>query len=242
MKIRLNKFLSERGVCSRRKADQHILAGDIKVNGVIIRELGTKIDEENDQVEFQNKLISTKPEPVYYALNKPQGVVSTANDELGRQTVIDLVPSDPRVYPVGRLDTDSGGLIILTNDGELTQELTHPSFEHTKEYRVECLIMNKESGNKNKAQEIISRLTKGIKIDGKIMRVDTMSQPIIHNTSFVIPVLALHTGYNHQIRKMCARVGLEVIRLIRTKIGKLDLTQLELKSAEYKVIKLTDIL
>ena len=186
MKTRLNKFLSERGICSRRKADEHILAGDIKINGEIVKELGTKIDELTDSVEFCDKVITEKPEYIYYALNKPRGVVSTADDELDRQTVTDLVPKEPRVYPVGRLDTESEGLIILTNDGELTQEITHPSFEHSREYRVESRIMNYESGIKVHSEQIISRLSKGIVIDGKLMKVDEMSQP------FQLYVLSFH--------------------------------------------------
>lgn len=238
---RLNKFLANSGVCSRRKADEHILAGDVKVNGITNKELGIKIDPDKDTVEFQDKVVKLNSDFVYYVLNKPKGVVSTSSDENGQKAVVDLVPKVPRVYPVGRLDKDTVGLIVLTNDGELTKELTHPSFEHRKEYKAEVRIQNKElSKNKNIGQYITEKFERGLRIDDKLMKADSVSCLIL-NPKFLILTLVLHTGYNRQIRKMCAKIGLEVVRLTRTAIGKLTLAKLNLKPGEYKEISKEDV-
>lgn len=240
--IRLNKYLSESGLFSRRKADEAISAGQIFVNGKAAT-LGQQIDPETDIVKYLNQIIKTEKKLVYYALYKPTAVISSANDELGRKTVLDFVPPVPRVYPVGRLDEDSEGLIILTNDGELTQKLTHPSFEHEKEYQVRVRIKNKVSSIK---EEIIHKIEKsfkqGLLIDNKLMRVDGIEVSLIPNTYYLILNLVLHTGYNRQIRRMCAKIGLEVKQLTRTRIGKLDLAQLDLREGQYKQISKEDIL
>lgn len=239
---RLNKFLANSGVCSRRKADEHILAGEVKVNGARITELGIRIDPDLDIVEFQGKAVKLIDNYIYFALNKPRGVVSTAENQAGEKTVIELVPNSPRVYPVGRLDKNSEGLIILTNDGELTKELTHPSFMHSKEYKVEVRIQNKELSQNNNAGKTIERkLVSGLKIDGKFMKVDSASCLIL-NPEFCILTLVLHTGYNRQIRKMCAKIGLEVVKLTRTKIVNLELDSLKLSPGQYRKVNKKDIL
>ncbi|MDO8444454.1 MAG: pseudouridine synthase [bacterium] len=237
---RLNKFLANAGVCSRRKADEHILAGDVSVNGVKIVELGFKIDPTKDKVEFQDKAVKLISDFVYYVLNKPKGVVSTASDENGQKTVIDFVPKVPRVYPVGRLDKDTVGLIILTNDGELTKELTHPSFEHQKSYTAVA------KGSKFKVESdfetVIKKFKRGMLIDGKLMKVDSISVETSNpkHSTFNLD-LVLHTGHNRQIRKMCAKMGLEVTRLTRVGFAKLRLDQLNLKPGEYKKINKSEI-
>lgn len=241
MSVRLNKFLADSGCCSRRKADEHILAGDIKVNGQIVKELGVKIDPEKDIVKFKGQLLCKETKLVYYALNKPRGVISTAFDEQGRQTVVDLVPREPRVYPVGRLDEDSEGLIILTNDGELAQELTHPSFEHEKEYEVTVRGKGKVFGILQNKERIKNLFERGMIIDGKPMKADRVEVNLI-NTNYYLLNTVLHTGHNRQIRKMCAKIGLEVITLRRIRIGNLTLEGLNLLPGQYKEISKNQIL
>jgi 23S rRNA pseudouridine2605 synthase len=238
MKIRLNKFIAEAGLSSRRGADQLIKSGKIRVNGQITQELGTLIDPSTDRIEFEGKILQSQ-NFVYYAVNKPKGVISTLKDEAGRDKVTDLVPSTPRVYPVGRLDADSEGLMILTNDGELTQKLTHPSFQHEKEYRVTVNKTNLKIAD----SEVTSTFRKGLKIEDKLMKVDEISiQPFKKESDLLIMCLILHTGYNRQIRKMCAKIGLEVIKLERIRIGKLSLQQLGIKKGEFKEVTKDDII
>lgn len=243
MLIRLNKFLAESDCCSRRKADEYILAGDVSVNGSVIKELGVKVDEIKDTVEFKGKPVKPSQNLVYYAVYKPKGVVSTVSDEKGRESVVDLVPHEPRVYPVGRLDLASEGLMILTNDGELTQKITHPSFEHEKEYEVEVRIMDYElwEDKKNIGQEIVNKFTSGIIIEGKRMFADKVSVDLIRDSLFLIH-LSLHTGYNRQIRRMCDKIGLIVKKITRTRIGKLRLDSLDLSTGEYKKVSKENIL
>jgi len=234
--IRLNKFLSDAGLFSRRHADSIITSGQIKVNGCVVAELGTKVNPAVDKVEYQGKLVKPGGDFIYYALYKPKGVVSSANDEQGRQTVTDLLPQTPRVYPVGRLDKDSEGLMILTNDGQLTLELTHPSHEHEKEYEVTVGIQDTGLRKQQNIENyIISALEKGLIIDGKMMKMDQVAIKQLDPVSFIL-YSVLHTGFNRQIRKMCAKIGLEVQRLIRVRTGKLSLASLNLKEGEYKQI------
>lgn len=239
--IRLNKYLAGAGVCSRRQADEHILAGRVKVNGQIAK-IGTSIDSLKDRVEVDGQNIDRQPNYVYYALYKPKGVVSTASDERGRKTVVDLVPKSPRVYPVGRLDADSEGLIILTNDGELTQQLTHPSFKHQKEYIVKCKHQTSNiKMTTQTAKIIIQKFQQGLMIDGKFMKVDMADIPMFHDSSFTLrPVL--HTGYNRQIRRMCDKIGLDVVELKRVRMANLRLSNLDLKPGEFKRITKKDII
>ncbi|MFA5927136.1 MAG: pseudouridine synthase [Patescibacteria group bacterium] len=242
--VRLNKYLADVGVGSRRSVDKLIEAGDVSVNGAPAL-LGMLVDPRNDKVEFRGHPITMMPTVahVYYALYKPRGVVSTASDESGRESVVDLVPEEPRVYPVGRLDIESEGLIILTNDGELTQRLTHPRFEHEKEYWVRARIMSRElRARKDIAQYISTRLLSGLDIDGHIMRVDSASVSLVPDSPFVALTLVLHTGYNRQIRKMCDKIGLSIDALIRTRVGKLKLDDLDLKPGSYKEITKDQIL
>ena len=228
---RINKFIADSGLMSRRKADEAILSGDIEINGEVVKTLGIKIDSEKDIVKYKGNLVTIdSADFVYYALYKPKGVISTAQDEKSRKTVTDLVPAAPRVYPVGRLDRDSEGLILLTNDGALANELSHPSFEHRKEYFVVAKNVKKIS-----TDTIRSLFVKGLTISGKKMKADTVEASIAENTLIEIK-LTLHTGYNRQIRKMCDKIGLVVIKLVRTGISKLSLEELKLKPGDYKQI------
>ena len=156
--MRLQKFLANEGVCSRRKAEEHILAGDVKVNGQVVTELGKKVIPEKDKVEFKGKLVELVNEKkVYILLNKPIGYVSTTSDQFGRETVLDLVKVKERVVPVGRLDMYTSGALILTNDGDFVYKVTHPKHEIEKTYTVTVkgIIKNEE----------VEQLRKGVKID-----------------------------------------------------------------------------
>ena len=236
--IRINKYLSEIGFCSRRKADFLIDSGLVLVNGKKITK-GEKINPDNSQIYVDGKQVDQKKnEKIYYALYKPRGVVSTANDELGRKSVVDLLPKGLRVYPVGRLDKNSEGLIILTNDGELTNILTHPKGEHLKYYEVRVRVVNKSLSS----EEIAEKFKKGLFIDGKKMFVDEIIITELSNSNNLFLSITLHTGYNRQIRKMCDKIGLEVLKLKRIKIAKLSLDELKLKPGEFKTISRKDIL
>jgi 23S rRNA pseudouridine2605 synthase len=236
MQIRLNKFISDSGLMSRRKADEAISNGDIEVNGTTVSELGLKVDPEKDVVKCNGRFVKAEPELVYYAVYKPNGVISTAQDEKGRDNVVGLVPRFPRVYPVGRLDAYSEGLMILTNDGDLTQKLTHPSFEHEKEYEVTVHISDEELRyNVNLIGHLKKSFTDGLQIEGKLMKADRIF--IKDNEKSLLLSLVLHTGYNRQIRKMCAQIGLAVSKIKRIRIGRLNLQPLNLKPGEYKKIE-----
>ncbi len=237
--MRLNKFLAEAGLCSRRQADEYIAAGDVYVNGQPAC-LGMKINPNQDQIVFQNKLVTLPPDQfVYYALYKPRGIISTSSDEWGRAAVTDLVPPEPRVYPVGRLDKDSEGLMILTNDGELTYELTHPKFEHQKEYQV----VVKPTDDSLQPEQIKAAFQRGISIDGQHMAADSVqfADKCTSDDQLLTMHIILHTGYKRQIRRMCAAVGLEVISLKRIGMGKLQLGSLGLAAGQYVRIERNDI-
>jgi 23S rRNA pseudouridine2605 synthase len=247
MQIRLNKFIAESGYTSRRNADLLISSGKVKVNGSVAL-LGQPVDPTIDKIEISGQILAKAPKIVYYALYKPKGIVSTAKDELNRKSVIDLVPKEPRVYPIGRLDVASEGLIILTNDGELTQTLTHPSYEHEKEYEVEARVKNYELRIKGEIDQkilkqvqddISCKFLSGLQIDDKLMKADSIA--IIPNSEFIILNIVLHTGYNRQIRKMCDKIGLDVKKLVRIRVGNLSLNSLKLKSGEYKEINKSQI-
>ena len=239
-RVRINKFIADAGICSRRKADEHICCGDVLVNGESA-DLGMKIDPATDQVTVCGKPVSSEPEQlVYYALYKPTGVISTASDPHGRPAVTDLVPDSPRVYPVGRLDLNSEGLILLTNDGQLAHELMHPSFEHEKEYEV--LVHCPPAGLDRDG--IVGTFTAGIEADGELLRADQVSVSNVsqRNENTVLLRIILHTGYNRQIHRMCEAVGLSVVKLRRVRIGKLRLENLGLSPGQYRQIDRSKVL
>lgn len=238
MKIRINKYLAEQGICSRRQADEHILANLVSVNGKIAKP-GDMIDPEIDIVKLQGKEISSAaPENEYWVLNKPLGVVTTASDEKKRKTVVDFVKSHLRLYPIGRLDINTCGLIILTNDGELTNMLTHPSFKNIKRYRLIARKLRSISD-----AEIMKKFERGFRIDGKVMRADRVVN-IYHSdqNNYLEIDLELITGYNRQIRRMCDKIGLEVKKLTRTGMGKLNLDSLKLEPGQAIRISRSDII
>ena len=218
-KIRLQKFFTDQKIMSRRSAEKVIEAGNVKINGKTAK-LGDKVDPENDTVEFNGKIIEkTALSKRYIMLNKPIGYVSTVSDEKGRKCVSDLVKDvGERVYPVGRLDMFSDGLLIMTNDGELANRLTHPKNNVTKKYSV--LIKGQIS------PEALHTLTSPMDIDGyKIRPVGVHIVSVKNgNTS---AIFTLHEGRNRQIRKMCEKCSLTVMRLTRIAIGSLKLGDLE---------------
>lgn len=204
---RLQKVLARIGIGSRRVCEEMIADGRVSVNGVIA-DLGRRVDVESDRVELDGVPIGVRPGLVHYLLNKPTGVITTADDPQGRPTVLDLVPEDPRVFPVGRLDMDTEGLLLLTNDGDLAHRLTHPSFGVEKEYVAHV------EGDPTRAA--LRRLREGIELDDGVTapaRAAVLGPGIIR--------LTIHEGRNRQVRRMCAAVGHPVRRLVRTRIGPL---------------------
>jgi pseudouridine synthase len=210
--MRLQKFISRAGYCSRRHAEELILNGKVTVNGQIITQLGTKVDPEKDKVTVEGTTISTEENLVYIALNKPKGYVTSCSHP-GEKIVLELVNIPQRIYPVGRLDKDSTGLLLLTNDGKLHLKLTHPSFDHEKEYLVTV------------AQPIprgaLHSLEKGLTILGTKTRPARVKR--ITDTRFKI---ILQEGRNRQIRRMVQKVGNQVIHLKRIRIANIRLGKL----------------
>ena len=213
MEERLQKILSGAGVCSRRKAEEYLTAGRIKVNG-ITASLGDKADPERDVVEVDGTAVTSPAAHTYIMLYKPRGVVTTMSDEKGRPTVAELVHDCPaRGWPVGRLDMDSEGLLLLTDDGELTHRLTHPSHRVEKEYLVKV---------RGDAAQALPLLRAPMVIDGEDMEADRVELTGKNTLTMVI-----HQGKNRQIRRMCAAAGLEVLRLKRVREGGLRLHDLQ---------------
>lgn len=207
---RLQKVLARHGWGSRRACEELIADERVTVNGTIAV-LGRRVDVEVDLIEIDGAPVGVRPDVVYYLLNKPVDVISTAIDTHGRETVVDLVPLEPRVFPVGRLDADSEGLLLLTNDGELTNRITHPSFGLEKEYlvHVECSA----AGVSN---TVLSRMRNGIELD------DGMTAPAdVSQLQPGVLRVVIHEGRNRQIRRMCEEVGYPVARLVRVRIGPL---------------------
>lgn len=233
---RIQKVLSENGVVSRRKAEELIMQGKIQVNGHPAV-LGQKIDPYKDLVTIDHERVylNQKNRKVYLMLHKPRGYVTTMSDELGRRCVKELVEDAPeRVYPVGRLDKDSEGLLLLTNDGEFANLIMHPSHHVSKTYRVTV--------RPSVTDEILTQLSSGVEIDGK-MTAPAVIHVLDKQPGRVVLQITIHEGRNRQIRKMCEAVGLEVARLKRTTIGPLKLGMLqpgqwrELKPAEVGMLR-----
>ncbi|MBO5882815.1 MAG: rRNA pseudouridine synthase [Clostridia bacterium] len=226
-KIKLQKFFSDMGIMSRRAAETEISLGKVKVNGEVAS-LGMRISPETDIVEYKGKRIFYQEnEKIYVMLNKPRGYVTTLSDEKGRPTVTSLVKIDgTRLYPIGRLDMDSDGLLLLTNDGELTNILTHPRHEIPKIYHV--TVRGRVSA------DILQKLSSEMEIDGyKILPVKT--ELVEAKEKYSILCMTLFEGRNRQIRKMCDLVGLEITRLSRIAIGTLELASLP--SGKWRFLK-----
>ena len=226
MEERLQKYLAQCGVASRRKCEELVLQGRVQVNGVTVTELGTKINPEKDKIKFDGKDIKQSPKLVYILLNKPIGYVTTADDQFGRDTVLDLVKVKERIVPVGRLDIYTSGALILTNDGNFVYQVTHPKHEIEKTYTVTIkgIVQNSE----------VEQLRNGIKIDDyitkparvKILKTDT-------EKGISRLEITIHEGKNRQVRKMCEAVGRKVLALHRSKIGGIGVKDIELGKWRY---------
>ena len=224
---RLQKVLATRGWGSRRVCEELIAAGRVTVNGEVAV-LGRRVDTDHDRVEVDGVPVGVRPDLVYYLLNKPSGVVTTASDPQGRPTVVDIVPAQPRVFPVGRLDIETEGLLLLTNDGDLANRLMHPRHGVDKEYLAE--VEGRLDGG------ALRRLRDGVELEDGITAPAKVSQPDPGALRITI-----HEGRNRQVRRMCEAVGHPVQRLVRVRIGPLrdpalapgswrDLTAAELKA------------
>lgn len=222
---RLQKVLASVGLGSRRVCEELIEAGRVTVNGRVAQ-LGDKADVDVDHIAVDGVHIGTKPGLVYYLLNKPAGVVTTAADTHGRPIVTELVPDEPRVFPVGRLDQDTEGLLLLTNDGDLTHQLTHPSFGVEKEYIAEV------EGSPTRGE--LRRLRQGVELD------DGITAPA--QASLVEPNvlrITIHEGRNRQVRRMCEALGHPVVRLVRTRIG--PLADRSLAPGEWRLLTVDEV-
>ncbi len=228
---RLQKIIAESGYCSRRKAEELISKGKVKVNNKVETKLGTKASYD-DYIEVEVNPLNKKEDKVYFLLNKPRGVVTSVTDDKGRKTVVDLINTDKRIYPVGRLDYDTTGLLLLTNDGELTNFLIHPKNNIEKVYvaKIKGLI----------SKDDLRTLCRGIIIDGKktnkaqskILKIDKKN-----NCSVV--ELIIHEGRNHQVKKMFESIGYEVLKLKRESISFLTLDGV--KSGEYRELSVKEV-
>lgn len=221
---RLQKFLAHAGVASRRHAEELITAGAVTVNGAVVRELGVRVDPARDEVRVRGRLVRPAIEPLYLMLNKPPDVVTTASDPQGRRTVLDLLPPAwrvARVYPVGRLDLDTEGLLLLTNDGELALRLTHPRYALPKEYAA--LVGGRPSA------EAIHRLERGIFLPDETRPTAPARVWLQRSQGDATWVgLEIHEGRKRQVRRMLEAVGHPVLRLRRMRVGPLTLDRLPL--------------
>lgn len=220
---RLQKVIANSGICSRRKAEELILSGKVKVDGQVITELGTKVSDKNT-VEVNNVKIN-REERVYYLLNKPRGVITTTSDDKNRKTVIDLIDTNKRIYPIGRLDYDTTGVLILTNDGEFANLIMHPKNEIDKVYVAKLKgIINGEA---------VKKLLAGVSIDNDIVKASRVKvRKTDPKTDSSMVEITIHEGKNHQVKKMFESVGYLVDKLKRERIG--FLTCGNLQSGEYR--------
>ena len=223
---RLQKVISDNGYTSRRKAEELIKEGKVLVNGMVAT-IGMKVNSTDEIIIEGNILSKDIDSKVYYLLNKPRGVVTTASDEKGRKTVIDIIETEKRIYPVGRLDYDTTGALLLTNDGELTNKLTHPSNNIDKVYvaKIKGIITGID----------INKLKNGVKIDNyKTSKCRVKLKSYDKKTQTSIVELTIHEGHNHQVKKMLEAVGYDVVKLTRTRFAFLYVKSL--KSGEYRML------
>jgi 23S rRNA pseudouridine2605 synthase len=233
---RLQKILAEAGVASRRKAEEMMLAGRVKVNDRVVTTLGAKVDPERDRVEVDNRPVHLEKK-IYIVLNKPRGYISDRDETGEHKTALDLVPQGERLFAAGRLDLDSEGLLLLTNDGELTFRLTHPRFEHQKEYLA--LV----AGNPD--DDALQKLVRGVRYQEEWLRADRAARAVKKQPfgeagrDQTWLRIILHEGKKRQIRHMFGAIGHPVLRLIRTRIGPLELDGL--KSGRWRALTAHEI-
>ncbi len=227
---RLQKVIAQSGICSRRKAEELILAGKVKVNNETIRTLGTKVSP-SDTISVNGVKIA-KDEKVYYVLNKPKGCVTTVKDDKDRRTVMDYVPSNVRVFPVGRLDYDTSGVLLLTNDGEFANMMTHPRYHLPKTYQINLQGMLSEDD--------VRKLRKGFSWKGETF---APAKVFIKNKDYardrMLVDLTIYEGHNHQVKKMMEALGHEVRRLNRSSFGFINVDHL--KPGEVRRLKAIEV-
>lgn len=227
---RLQKIIANSGYCSRRKAEELIQQRKVKVNGQTIWELGTKAGF-SDQILVDGKLIGQEMK-VYYLLNKPRGIISSVQDDKNRKTVVDLIETDKRIYPIGRLDYDTTGILLLTNDGELANLIMHPK------NKIDKVYVAKVKGLVNK--EDVVNLTRGVIIDGKkTAKSKVKVKKYDKKNQISVVEISIHEGRNHQVKKMFESLGFEVLKLKRERISFLDLSGL--KSGEYRELSIKEV-
>ncbi len=231
MEERLQKFLANQGICSRRKAEEAILAGKIKVNGVTMLQLGTKINPEKDKIEYEGQVVENKGKHVYILLNKPIGYVTTMHDQFSRPTVMDLLEESKKkiefkVLPVGRLDMYTSGALLLSNDGDFIYQITHPKHEIDKTYQVTVKgkITKEEVEKLKTGVDIGEYVTKEAAV--KILKID-LEKDISRIE------IKIHEGKNRQVRRMCEAIGKKVLALHRSSIGNLTVKDLKLGDWRY---------
>lgn len=228
--VKVHAFIAHQGIASRRKAEELVQLGKVRVNGQVAV-IGQRIDPEKDQVTVEGSKVSqTAVKPVYYLINKPAGYVSTTEDELGRKNVLDLLPKQSgRLYPVGRLDLDSEGLMLLTNDGDLAFKMTHPKFEVKKTYHV--LIAGTPT------ELAVNHLRKGVKLREGYTRPAEVEELRTEGENTWLSI-TIHEGRYHQVKRMLERVGYDTLRLIRVSMGQFNLEML--KGQKYLRLKMVN--
>ena len=226
--MRLQKFLSLAGIASRRKSEQIIKSGLIKINNKVVSELGVKINPEHDIIFYKNHKLKTQ-KYIYVMLNKPIGFITSTHDELNRKTVLDLIDLPQKIYPIGRLDLNTSGLLILTNDGDLTYKLTHPK------HNINKIYLAKLNGILSKDE--IKKFCNGLYIENK-KTAPAEIKIIRQEKDFCLAKIKIHEGRKRQIRKMCEKINHEVINLKRIAVGNL---KLNIKSGEYRFLNQKEI-
>lgn len=229
-RIRLQKYMAQCGVASRRHSEELIRAGKVRVNGKVITEMGVLVSDK-DKVEIDGKPIKKESGKIYIMLNKPEGYITSVIDPRGRETVLDLITGvDERIYPVGRLDYDTTGLLLLTNDGDFAYRATHPGKEVSKTYIAE--VMGTPSN------EVLKTLRRGVLIDGRPTSPAGVEVVEMKDKSTVLKIV-IHEGRNRQVKKMCEAVGHKVIKLSRIKFGNLSLGNL--KPGQWRYLKPSEV-
>ena len=226
MEERLQKFLANSGIAARRKCEEYILQGRVRVDGKIVKGLGTKINSQLNVIEFDGKVIKPGEKRVYILLNKPIEYVTTADDQFGRKTVLDLIDIQEKVVPVGRLDMYTSGALLLSNDGDFIYKMTHPKYEVEKTYIV--TVKGKFS------EDEVKKLSEGVKIDDYISGKAKVKILKVNEEKNISRVqIIIHEGKNREIRKMCEAIGKKVLALHRRRFGNLDVKNLEIGSWRY---------
>ncbi len=228
---RLQKLIAHAGYCSRRKAEQYILEGKVKVNGEVIQELGRSFPMDV-QIEIMGETLTKESDKVYYLLNKPRNCVTTVKDDRERPTVMELVPQDVRIYPVGRLDFDTTGALLMTNDGELTNKLIHPR------YQIEKVYIATVNGNVD--EQKMKELVTGVEFQGEVIKADS-ARMVKYNAAqeHSIVRVALKEGKNRQVKNLFEAIGYEVVKLNRESFA--GISTVGLKQGQYRRLKETEI-